>query len=102
MSERLSTPTTSSVYFARVGDFVKIGYSGNVTQRLASICSASATRPEGVAANTPPALIGTVPGTRARELDIQCDLWEWRVIGEWFEATPVVLAYIDSRMESAA
>lgn len=85
------------VYFARVGDYVKIGWSIDAAQRVRQLANDPVTvRPADLSRDDRPVLLGTISGDRDREADVHADLWEWQAVGEWFEATPFVLDYIDS------
>lgn len=82
-----------SIYFARVGRYVKIGCSTDVTARLRGLSAAALIHPPDLE-DIKPTLIGAFPGGYELESDIHADLWEWQAAGEWFEATPFVLAHI--------
>lgn len=101
--DRPETDSASVVYFARAGDYLKIGFSINAPQRVRYLANDPVTlRPADLSREDRPVLIGTIPGDRDKEADVHADLWEWRVIGEWFEATPVVLAHVDNLLGRAA
>lgn len=75
----------SSVYFAEAGDRVKIGWSKRVSARLAELQTGSA---------VPIRLIGAIPGGRALERRLHEEFAHLRLSGEWFSATPELLAHI--------
>lgn len=85
MEAGLAARDGSSVYFASAGNRVKIGWSKQVGTRLAQLQTGN---PD------PIKLLGTVPGGRAKERKIQDRFAHARVHGEWFEATPELLAFI--------
>jgi hypothetical protein len=68
------------VYFARLGDLIKIGISVNPAQRCQQLNAD---------------LLRTEPGGRRREIDLHNVFQEWRVSGEWFHAAPPILSYIE-------
>lgn len=77
----------SNVYFAGSANRIKIGWSKKVATRIAQLQTGN---PD------PIKLLATMPGGRAKELEIQRQFAHCRVSGEWFEATPDLLAYIGS------
>lgn len=87
---------TTSVYFARLGDYIKVGSATDVPRRLRSLSTKprQIKCPEDLVAGDLE-LIGSIPGSYDLEFDIQARLWEWRVAGEWFAATPEVLDFVD-------
>ena len=72
-----------SVYFAKSGDYIKIGYSANPAQRAQSI-TRLATRPAAIKYKDPVELIGWVPGNMWREGVYHAQHIDRRVAGEWF------------------
>lgn len=72
-----------SVYFARVGDYVKIGYSQNPVSRATTI-TRSGIRPDDVEFGSEVDLIGWVPGDEWLERAFHVQHIEHRVAGEWF------------------
>lgn len=85
-----------SVYFARVGRYIKVGFSENPERRAARLF-ASATRygaPKDIGAGTPRELIGFVPGHLNEERTAHAALNDFRVTGEWFIDEPEVRDYI--------
>lgn len=86
------------VYFARVGDYIKVGCSHNPRQRLAAI---RRTWSPPLDLWAPTELIRAVPaGTRIQghslEGAYQAALSDFHAGGEWFHAAPDVLTWIDS------
>lgn len=75
----------SRVYFAGAGSRIKIGWSRNVAARIAQLQTGNA---EAVR------LLATTPGARALERQLHDQFAEARVAGEWFEATPALVAYV--------
>ncbi len=45
-------------------------------------------------------LLGSIKGTSAREKQFHSELSEWRLQGEWFEASPTVVGAIQEAMAS--
>lgn len=68
-----------SVYFARRGKLIKIGWSRNVRYRVSELKAK---------------LIGTVPGDRAEEKVLHARFAHLRVRGEWFKKDEELLNYI--------
>lgn len=72
-----------SVYFARVGEFVKIGYSRDPIARATTI-TRNGTRPAAIAYDADVDLLGWVPGDVWREGEFHAQHIASRVAGEWF------------------
>lgn len=72
-----------SVYFARVGDYMKIGFSDDPIARATTI-TRMGTRPADVAVGDTVDLVGWVPGDVWREGYYHAQHIESRVVGEWF------------------
>lgn len=87
MDRAVCERTGSRVYFAQAGDRIKIGWSRNVATRIATLQTANA---------DPLHLLATVPGARSLERQLHERFAAARLSGEWFEATPDLLAYIGS------
>lgn len=88
---------THSVYFARVGHYVKIGHSGNVRNRLYSIKRAKDWVPGDLDQSAPVELLRTIPGcTPDDESTIHYLLWDHNAIGEWFHATDALMSAVAS------
>jgi hypothetical protein len=73
------------VYFARVGDRIKIGFSKNPWARLDSLKTGSP---------TPPELLGYVAGTIETERSLHDRFKHLRENLEWFRSDPELLEYI--------
>lgn len=79
------------VYFIRISDMIKIGYSGNLRERVAGL---------GV---TMAQVIGVEPGDPDREAELHRQFAHLREFGEWFRAEPELLTYVATlEAESAA
>lgn len=85
METSMAEKSGSCVYFARAGARIKIGWSRQVATRLAQLQTGNA---------APIELLGVLPGARSRERELHERFADARVSGEWFEATPELLAYI--------
>lgn len=70
----------SFVYFARLGDLIKVGHSTNPAQRASSLSAE---------------LIGFVPGTPEREAALHSSLRKFRVRNEWYRADAELLAVVE-------
>lgn len=68
------------VYFARLGNRIKIGVSEDPKARAQALNAE---------------LIGSVHGGRARELELHREFAELRTSGEWFKAKPRLLSRIE-------
>lgn len=75
----------SYIYFARGGDFVKIGVSSNPQQRVASLATGSP---------HPLTLLGTIRGDERDEAAMHGLFADLRANREWFRAEPRLLIYI--------
>jgi hypothetical protein len=76
------------VYFLRFGERVKIGTSGNLTERLREVPHDE--------------VIGTIPGNATVEREWHVRWADIRIKGEWFHATPELLATIGQAVAKAA
>lgn len=85
MEASMAEKSGSWVYFAGAGDRIKIGWSRQVAQRLAQLQTGNAAAIQ---------LLGVLPGARSKERALHARFAAARVSGEWFEATPELLAYI--------
>lgn len=74
------------VYFLTDGEVVKIGFSSNPKKRVGSIQTGHA---------KPLTLLGTIVASVMDEMSIHELFSDLRVRGEWFQATPDLLAFID-------
>jgi hypothetical protein len=75
----------SSVYFAQAGGRVKVGWSKQVSTRISQLQTGSA---------EPIKLLGVTPGARSSDPRSGEPLMYFALSGEWFTATPELLAYI--------
>jgi len=73
------------VYFMRLGDLIKIGYTTNLRQRVSSI--------------NPEEVLATEPGGRARERELHKRFAALRVHGEWFRHEGELAEYISTLRE---
>lgn len=76
-----------NVYFIRLGDRIKVGYSENPAARLAELPHEE--------------VFGVIPGSREDERGWHRLLADYRVTGEWFRADPGVIAHISRVCASA-
>lgn len=83
---------SSVVYFVERDGFLKIGFSCNLTNRLAAISRGSAV-PEGMTVG-PVRLLATTPGDRGNEGYFHAKFAEHRVAGEWFLLTDDLWSFI--------
>lgn len=85
-----------SVYFAKVGRYIKVGYSANPERRVRNLFQ-SATRygaPRDISAQTPRELLAAVDGTKDSETRAHASLGDFRVMGEWFIDEPEVREFM--------
>jgi hypothetical protein len=73
--------TDGIVYYMRIGNRVKIGWTGNLKSRMKSI--------------NPEELLATEPGTRDKERQRHKQFEHLRVHGEWFAMEESLLSHID-------
>lgn len=85
METALAEKQGTSVYFAEADGRIKIGWSRKVATRIAQLQTGSAAAIK---------LLGVTAGGRTREREIHHRFADARVGGEWFTATPELLAYI--------
>lgn len=76
----------TSVYFARSGDRIKIGFTGDLDQRMACLSAMSC---------QPVTLLTYVPGGREKESHFHRRFAALRLHGEWFVASESMLRFID-------
>ncbi len=74
-----------TIYFAKAGERVKIGFSGDADRRVTSMQVGSA---------EPIELLGTMTGTEAMERHLHHRFRALRIRGEWFRLDPRLQAYI--------
>lgn len=89
-----------SVYFAQVGDFMKIGYAKDPVARV-DYLTYMENRPAEIENGDRVDLIGWYPGDLADEAAAHELFADQRVIGEWFTATPEMTAHLESHPEVA-
>lgn len=87
METQLAEKDGFSVYFAKADNRVKIGWSKRVASRIAQLQVGNASSLE---------LLGVIPGGRVTERQIHARFAHARRAGEWFEATPELLAYVSA------
>lgn len=75
------------IYFIELLDFIKIGYTENVSMRLAQMQTAVPIDLK---------LLLDIPGDKTLEEIIHFKFAPIRVRGEWFKRHPALLAYIDA------
>ena len=73
--------TLGTIYFVRIGQCIKIGYTTNVRQRMAKL--------------RPDAILATTPGTMRDEQALHHEFGEYWTNGEYFRPGPRLLAHID-------
>lgn len=80
----------SAVYFARVGDYVKIGFASNPTKRVKEILNGGVKLPDDLDVTLPVELVLVVPFCRMRDERNMQLLFarHWSGVGEWFRWTP--------------
>jgi len=86
LTQRRSRPVRGHVYFIRVGDFIKIGWSTRPMDRLRQLQTSHPDELE---------IMGTIKGERSLEGKIHKRFSKNRVRGEWFEEDGPLLDYID-------
>ena len=86
-----------SVYFARVGEYVKVGYSRHDPWFRArdAVCGNHA-KPIDLDRYAPVEILNVIDGDRQIETLLHRMLDDFRVVGEWFLAEPAVLEFIGS------
>ena len=86
LTQRRSRGVRGHVYFIRVGDFIKIGWSTRPMDRLRQLQTSHPDELE---------IMGTIKGERSLEGKIHKRFSKSRVRGEWFEEDGPLLDYID-------
>lgn len=84
------------IYFARIGDYVKIGRSRNVGNRVRSLQFDRRTNRPADTPRGPLTLLHAEPAWSGHEGLVHEAFADDRVAGEWFRASSSLLAYIDS------
>lgn len=85
-------PMGPSVYFVRCQEFIKIGWTVDVTSRIQSVQTFVPWALQLIHAQR----YETVPAAREAESNAHRALAEHRYRGEWFFDTPAVRAFIDA------
>lgn len=75
------------VYFARLGNVIKIGTTRNLTQRMSSLGN--------------PEVLGIMDGGLSEERRVHLAFDHLRITGEWFAETPEIHAYIHQHCRPA-
>lgn len=80
----------SAVYFAKVGDYVKIGFASNPRQRMASLLNGSRLIcPDDLDRTLPIDIVLLIPFCRMRdERNLHLLFARHWVVGEWFRWSP--------------
>ena len=81
-----------SVYFARVGQYIKVGYSRTPERRVANLFSSATrySRPTDLEADAPRELLATIPGGLGVERMCHSMLGDFAAGGEFFiDESPV-------------
>jgi len=99
-----STPTTQPssrhvpveglngcVYFVRVPGFIKIGWTTDITARIAGMQTGSPHLIE---------LLATRPGSIQDERDMHSRFAHLHFRGEWFHEHPLILTYIEKKVKT--
>jgi len=85
------------IYFAQAGDYVKIGYTTRMDDRIPRITRRGdgADKPEAVIGIDVIDILRVIQEARVRdEMQVHALFAEWRAEGEWFRATPELLAAV--------
>jgi predicted DNA-binding transcriptional regulator AlpA len=85
--ETVNELLSGRVYFLDGGDLIKIGFSKNIKQRLKEIRTYSPIKLK---------VLCMIRGGKLREATIHAMFAHLRAHGEWFRATPELLAYIST------
>lgn len=87
------SPVEEIVYFLRAGEFIKIGKTtGDPSSRVAQLQTGCP---------FPIEVLATMPGGRGREAKLHKKFAALRAHGEWFHASPVLMAFIDGLSQRA-
>lgn len=90
----------SRVYFLRCGEFIKIGTTTNLTNRLASIQkSGGVLMPHGLDYRRTE-LVAAIHGDQRQERDLHKQFAHLRHTGEWFTEAPELTDYINNLKEA--
>ena len=77
---KVKTKGPGFVYFARLGDLIKVGYSTHPKRRAGELSAE---------------LIGCVPGTPETEAALHSSIRDFRVRNEWYRGDAELLAIVD-------
>lgn len=80
------TPFSQGVYFLRAGDLIKIGTSGNISQRVKGLQMSSP---------VPLVLLAVAKGAHEEEHALHLRFSHLREHGEWFRVAPDLIEFID-------
>lgn len=89
-TEHEAVPNGPTVYFVRTGGAIKIGFSAKVGRRLSGLQTGH---------HRKLSLIGYLPSTGNEELDLHEKFKHLHIRGEWFDAGPDLLAFIDANCQ---
>jgi hypothetical protein len=81
------------VYFVECDDFIKIGYTESVEDRVRALATATP---------YPLTVLATINGSQNTESCLHSRFADARHKGEWFRKTPELLDYIESAKEPSA
>jgi hypothetical protein len=95
------------IYFARVGDYLKVGMTTVLERRITELRSAGHRRKQLSPAplcegRVPVSLIATIPHSRGLEAGCMDALRDHHVIGEWFRLNPEALLIVARLRADAA
>jgi len=85
---RERNPPVGSVYFARFGDRIKIGFSTNPTNRLTAIPHDE--------------ILAIFPGTMRNERQLHAAFADLRITGEWFQCDDRILDFVSDVKDGIA
>lgn len=83
------------VYFARAGQYLKVGCSSNPPVRVKMLRHQyKGNFPADLDRSQPFEILRVIPGGFDLEFYLQNRLYDFHVAGEWFQATPEVLEWV--------
>lgn len=82
---------TEYVYFIQAGQYIKVGRAKDVMSRLDQLKAGSP---------FPLTLLGAIPGSRKREIQIHEKFKHLRAHGEWFSRCPEIENYIRDTLQA--
>lgn len=81
----LKVGSLATIYFARAGQYVKIGISRNPEKRVRALRYARCSAPADVDLSSVPRILHLIPDSMLRdEFAMHCLFEPWWVVGEWF------------------